>query len=125
MKLLTILEQLQCAHTVKPVRTRERSPYQKLLDIGRAYFRDAPKETLPNGLGSCVDRRSAKALAMYYESIEKAKEIGFSKDDFHAGLGLLIRRARAKEIKNAKWRERNRDYMREYAKHYRESRAVC
>jgi len=118
-QMLTILEQLQRANTSAPVRVREKTPRQKLLEIGAAYFRNAPREKLGNGLGSCVDRKSAKALAMYFQAVKDAEALGFSKDQFHEILGLLIDRARRKEKKNAAWRAKNRDYMREYAKHYR------
>lgn len=117
--MLTILEQLQMANNREPVRVREKTPRQKLLEIGAAYFRNAPREKLGNGLGSCVDRKSAKALAMYFQAVKDAEEIGFSKDQFHEILGLLIERVRKKERQNAAWRAKNRDHMREYAKHYR------
>ena len=121
-QMLTILEQLQkakVAKPVKPVRVREKTPRQKLLDIGAAYFRNAPREKLGKGLGSCVARKSPEALAMYFRAVADAQALGFSKDQFHAVLGLLIDRARRKEKQNAAWRAKNRDHMREYAKEYR------
>lgn len=57
---------------------------------------------------------------MYLAAIKGAIDLGFSKDEFHQQLGIVIKRKRKKELYNAKWRSRHRDHMRDYAKRKRD-----